>query len=74
MNTQLVTYVVLLFLAVMQTDGFIYLKESCPSVLSELLQYVARIDEHSVKVRAYHNEFYLDSSDVNGRRVKPRLY
>ncbi|XP_030975182.1 BTB/POZ and MATH domain-containing protein 2-like [Quercus lobata] len=60
--------------AVMQTDGFIYLKESCPSVLSELLQYVARIGEHSVKVRAYHNEFYLDSSDVNGRRVKPRLY
>ncbi|KAG6732035.1 hypothetical protein I3843_01G149500 [Carya illinoinensis] len=60
--------------AVMQTDGFEYLKESCPCVLSELLQYVARIGKHSVKARAYHNDPYLDGSDVNGRRVKPRLY
>ncbi|KAG2727368.1 hypothetical protein I3760_01G154300 [Carya illinoinensis] len=60
--------------AVMQTDGFEYLKESCPCVLGELLQYVARIGKHSVKARAYHNDPYLDGSDVNGRRVKPRLY
>ncbi|GMY27556.1 BTB/POZ and MATH domain-containing protein 2-like [Fagus crenata] len=60
--------------AVMQTDGYEHLKESCPSVLSELLQYVARIGEHSVKSRAYHYDLYLDGSDVNGRRVKQRLY
>ncbi|RZC59193.1 hypothetical protein C5167_006502 [Papaver somniferum] len=31
--------------AVMQTDGFEYLKESCPAVLTELLEYVARVGE-----------------------------
>ncbi len=68
------TYGEFLFSAVMQTDGYEHLKESCPSVLSELLQYVARIGEHSVKSRAYHYDLYLDGSDVNGRRVKQRLY
>ena len=29
--------------AVMQTDGFEYLKQSCPTVLTELLEYVARV-------------------------------
>lgn len=59
--------------AVMQTDGFEYLKESCPSVLTELLEYVARISEHSVIVSRHGNEARLDGSDVNGRRVKQRL-
>ncbi|GMI64282.1 BTB-POZ AND MATH DOMAIN 2, BTB-POZ and MATH domain 2 [Hibiscus trionum] len=60
--------------AVMQTDGFEYLKESCPGVLTELLQYVARIGEHSVIACGYRRkEAQLDGSDVNGRRVKPRL-
>ncbi|OMO85429.1 BTB/POZ-like protein [Corchorus olitorius] len=59
--------------AVMQTEGFEYLKESCPSVLTELLQYVARIGEHSVIARGYRKETSLDGCDVNGRRVKPRL-
>ncbi|KHG23128.1 BTB/POZ and MATH domain-containing protein 2 [Gossypium arboreum] len=59
--------------AVMQTDGFEYLKESCPGVLAELLQYVAKIGEHSVNSCGYRKEGSLDGSDVNGRRVKPRL-
>ncbi|XP_022761953.1 BTB/POZ and MATH domain-containing protein 2-like isoform X1 [Durio zibethinus] len=59
--------------AVMQTDGFDYLKESCPGVLTELLQYVARIGEHSVIACGYGKETSLDGCDVNDRRVKPRL-
>ncbi|XP_062108472.1 BTB/POZ and MATH domain-containing protein 2-like [Humulus lupulus] len=60
--------------AVMETDGFEYLKESCPSVLTELLQYVARIGEHSVITCGYGKLTLFDGSDVNRRRVKPRLY
>nr|AFK45358.1 unknown [Medicago truncatula] len=59
--------------AVMQTDGFEYLKESCPSVLTELLEYVARFTEHSDFLCKHRNEAILDGSDVNGRRVKQRL-
>ncbi|CAK9175849.1 unnamed protein product [Ilex paraguariensis] len=59
--------------AVMQTDGFGYLKESCPSVLTELLEYVARMNEHSVITTKHGNEAFLDGSDVNGRRVKQRI-
>ncbi|XP_052185580.1 BTB/POZ and MATH domain-containing protein 2-like [Diospyros lotus] len=59
--------------AVMQTDGFEYLKVSCPSVLTELLEYVARISEHSILSTKHGNEAALDGSDVNGRRVKQRL-
>lgn len=59
--------------AVMQTDGFEYLKESCPSVLTELLEYVARVSEHSVILCRHGSEAILDGSDANGRRVKPRL-
>ncbi|KAI3979905.1 hypothetical protein MKX01_042559 [Papaver californicum] len=57
--------------AVMQTDGFEYLKESCPAVLTELLEYVARVGEHSVAI--CRHETMLDGSDVNGRRVKQRI-
>ncbi|XP_057546584.1 BTB/POZ and MATH domain-containing protein 2-like [Amaranthus tricolor] len=61
--------------AVMQTEGFDYLKVSCPSVLSELLVYVARISKHSTSSFAYSNEaILLDGSDMNGRRVKQRLF
>lgn len=59
--------------AVMQTDGFEYLKESCPHVLTELLEYVARISEHSIAIGKHGNEGIMDGSDVNGRRVKQRL-
>ncbi|KAL0371347.1 UNVERIFIED_CONTAM: BTB/POZ and MATH domain-containing protein 2 [Sesamum angustifolium] len=55
--------------AVMQTDGFEYLKESCPYVLTELLEYVARINEHSIAVGKQGIEGILDGSDVNGRRL-----
>ncbi|KAF4382750.1 hypothetical protein G4B88_021533 [Cannabis sativa] len=57
--------------AVMQTDGFDYLKESCPSVITDLLQYVA--SEHHSTVFRLGNEAILDGSDINGRRVKQRL-
>lgn len=59
--------------AVMQTDGFEYLKESCPHVLTELLEYVARTNEHSIVISKQVNEAILDGSDINGRRVKQRL-
>ncbi|KAL3647909.1 BTB/POZ and MATH domain-containing protein 2 [Castilleja foliolosa] len=58
--------------AVMQTDGFEYLKESCPNVLTELLKCVARINEHSISVGKQTTECVLDGGDVNGRRVKQR--
>ncbi|WCJ21490.1 BTB-POZ and MATH domain 2 [Euphorbia peplus] len=59
--------------AVMQTDGFEYLKQSCPSVLTELLEYVAKVSEHTVILSRHGNESILDGSDLNGRRVKQRL-
>lgn len=59
--------------AVMQTDGFDYLKESCPHVLTELLEYVAKISEHSPALSKRINEVIPDGVDVHGRRVKQRL-
>ncbi|ONK62864.1 uncharacterized protein A4U43_C07F8930 [Asparagus officinalis] len=59
--------------AVMQTEGFEHLKVSCPSILSELLEHVAKMGEHSVKAGVHVVEAPLDGSDVNGRRVKPRI-
>ncbi|KAJ6817100.1 BTB/POZ and MATH domain-containing protein 2-like [Iris pallida] len=56
--------------AVMQTEGFEHLKVSCPTILTELLNYVARIGEHSA-ISYSHATF--DGSDANGRRVKARL-
>ncbi|KAL6210504.1 hypothetical protein ACLB2K_015736 [Fragaria x ananassa] len=58
---------------VMKTDGYKHLRESCPSVLTELLEYVARVGEHSVSQCRIGNEAILDGSDINGRRVKQRL-
>ncbi|CAK9173682.1 unnamed protein product [Ilex paraguariensis] len=60
--------------AVMQTEGFQYLKESCPSVITELLEYVALIGKHSVTSYGYGSEKAVDGSEVNGRRVKQRVY
>ncbi|XP_031500010.1 BTB/POZ and MATH domain-containing protein 1-like [Nymphaea colorata] len=57
--------------AVMQTEGYEYLRESCRSVLSELLEYVAKINQHSI-IRSRHANESLDGSDDNGRRVKQR--
>lgn len=60
--------------AVMQTDGFDYLKKSCPSLLTELLKYVARLGEHSVSASGHRKEMFGDGCDSNGRRVKQRLH
>nr|GMD60242.1 BTB/POZ and MATH domain-containing protein 2-like [Ipomoea batatas] len=59
--------------AVMETDGFDHLKESCPSVLTELLDYVAKMGLHPATCYD-HGGIALDGSDANGRRVKQRLY
>ncbi|KAJ9556883.1 hypothetical protein OSB04_011497 [Centaurea solstitialis] len=59
--------------AVMQSDGFDYLTQSCPCVITELLEYVARIREHSVTSygRGGGND---DGSGADGRRVRQRIY
>ncbi|CAM8980733.1 unnamed protein product [Rhodiola kirilowii] len=59
--------------AVMQTEGFDYLKQSCPTVLTELLEYVAKVTEHNLNASKCGNEAVFDGSDNNGRRVKQRL-
>jgi speckle-type POZ protein len=56
--------------AVMQTDGFEYLKESCPSILSELLAYVAKVSD---SLSRHGSDGIPDGSDAHGRRVKQRL-
>lgn len=58
----------------MQTDGFDYLKKSCPSLLTELLKYVARLSEHSVTAPGHPKDIFADGCDANGRRVKQRLH
>nr|XP_043620527.1 BTB/POZ and MATH domain-containing protein 1-like [Erigeron canadensis] len=62
--------------AVIQSDGFDYLTQSCPSVITELLEYVARIREHSVMSYGLRNgnEGNVDGSGADGRRVRQRLY
>ncbi|KAI8559654.1 hypothetical protein RHMOL_Rhmol04G0190000 [Rhododendron molle] len=53
-----------------QMEGFEYLKESCSSVLTKLLQYIARISEHSAIGNSHGNKAFLDGSDLNSRHVK----
>ncbi|PWA58647.1 BTB/POZ and MATH domain-containing protein 2 [Artemisia annua] len=57
--------------AVMQSDGFEYLTQSCPSVITELLEYVASTREHSVTSYGRGND---DGSRADGRRVRQRIY
>lgn len=57
--------------AVMETDGFNYLKESCPWIVTEVLENVARVCEHPGGKLV--NDGVLDGTDANGRRVKQRL-
>ncbi|KVI11238.1 hypothetical protein Ccrd_010354 [Cynara cardunculus var. scolymus] len=59
--------------SVMQSDGFDYLTQSCPCVITELLEYVARIREHSVTSygRGTGND---DGSGADGRRVRQRIF
>ncbi|KAD3336610.1 hypothetical protein E3N88_32129 [Mikania micrantha] len=47
------------------------LRESCPDVLTDLLEHVARNNEHSLAKCTRLNTFILDGSDVNGRRSVP---
>ncbi|KAB2599525.1 BTB/POZ and MATH domain-containing protein 2-like [Pyrus ussuriensis x Pyrus communis] len=60
--------------AVIETEGFNYLRESCPSVITELLRYVASSGDHSFVTSGYGKGNFLDGTDGNGRRVKARLY
>ncbi|KAL0887577.1 hypothetical protein Bca101_011560 [Brassica carinata] len=48
--------------------------KSCPSLLTELLKYVARLGEHSVSASGHRKEIFADGCDANGRRVKQRLH
>ena len=51
------TYSVFLFFpAMIQIDGFEYLKENCPTILNEILEYVARVSEHFVIQHQHGNE------------------
>lgn len=59
--------------AVVQTEGFEYLKVSCPFLMSELLEFVARITEHSLLVSGNGNNPIRDCTNTNGRRVKQRI-
>lgn len=62
----------------MQSDGFDYLTQSCPCVITELLEYVARIREHSVtsygRGTGTGTDVNLDGSGPDGRRVRQRIY
>ncbi|PIN07934.1 Speckle-type POZ protein SPOP [Handroanthus impetiginosus] len=71
---------------VMQSEGFKYLEQSCPSLLSELLETVASVDEKSNlvsgKKRSGSSIFGLDlaadggvaeSMNPNGRRLRRRV-
>eukprot|EP00250_Pteridium_aquilinum_P030117 c4067_g1_i1 orf=486-1718(-) len=65
--------------AVMMSEGYEHLRESCPSLQSELLEAVAGVDEEAgVGVPSVVNRKSalwmpgLDGSDANGRRVRQR--
>lgn len=58
--------------AVMQTDGYEYLDASCPLVVAELLQCIAKIKDRSA-ISCGHAKEALDGSDANGRRIKQRM-
>ena len=70
----------------MNTEGFSYLEKSCPSLLSELLETVASVDEtpglSSGKKRSSSSIFGLDlaadgvladPTNPNGRQVRRRF-
>ncbi|GAB2266437.1 BTB/POZ and MATH domain-containing protein 1 [Dionaea muscipula] len=59
--------------AVMQTEGFQYVKESCPSVVAELLEYVSKVSEHSISLSGFGSETVIEFESIDGRRVKQRI-
>ncbi|CAH9070661.1 unnamed protein product [Cuscuta europaea] len=64
--------------AVMQSDGFKYLKENCPSLQSELLKTVAGCEEDdgcssgAGKSRSVWAQLSDSGADTDGRRVRQR--
>ncbi|CAN1187363.1 BTB/POZ and MATH domain-containing protein 4 [Linum perenne] len=61
--------------AVMRSDGFEYLKESCPTLQSELLKAVAGCEEDSSSGGGKSRSVWAqlsDGGDTNGRRVRQR--
>ncbi|KAH0767841.1 hypothetical protein KY285_003712 [Solanum tuberosum] len=61
--------------AVMQSDGFEYLKESCPSLQSELLKTVAGCEDDCSSGGGKSRSVWAqlsDGGDTNGRRVRHR--
>jgi speckle-type POZ protein len=69
----------LLFAAVMDTEGFNYLEETCPSLLSDLLATVAVVDDDHVSVnrkrRVCGNEGAtpVESVEASERRTRRRF-
>lgn len=60
--------------AVMQTEGYEYLKESCPSVLADLLNYVARrLQVFATSLIGIQITYAPDGTGFDGRRVKQRI-
>ena len=63
------------FAAVMQSDGFEYLKENCPSLQSELLKTVAGCEDDCSSGGGKSRSVWAqlsDGGDTNGRRVRHR--
>ncbi|KAL9258032.1 BTB/POZ and MATH domain-containing protein [Drosera capensis] len=61
--------------AVMRTDGFVYFKENCPSLQSELLKTVAGCEEDCSSGGGRSRSVWghlSDGGDTDGRRVRPR--
>ncbi|KAG5629107.1 hypothetical protein H5410_000824 [Solanum commersonii] len=61
--------------AVMQSDGFEYLKENCPSLQSELLKTVAGCEDDCSSGGGKSRSVWAqlsDGGDTNGRRVRHR--
>jgi speckle-type POZ protein len=61
--------------AVIQTEGFDYLKDNCPSLPTEILKTVAGYEEeHSSGGKSQSVWGQLsDGGDTNGRRVRQRI-
>lgn len=81
-----INFLIIIFSAVMHSEGFRYMEESCPSLLSELLQTVASVDDGGLplsKKRSSSSVVGLDlgadrgnpaeSVNPNGRRLRRRL-
>eukprot|EP00252_Welwitschia_mirabilis_P021760 TRINITY_DN5679_c0_g1_i2.p1 TRINITY_DN5679_c0_g1~~TRINITY_DN5679_c0_g1_i2.p1 ORF type:complete len:161 (-),score=37.03 TRINITY_DN5679_c0_g1_i2:363-845(-) len=63
--------------AVMQTEGYEYLQQSCPALLSQLLETVAGVEDDVQLVGRKRSSILMvssDGSDANGRRVRQRTH